>query len=231
MDVLFYEGVHSVIFGNKHSWLDWHLVPLTKPVIPPPELVENFVDIPGANGQLDLTEVINGFPTYKSRSGEFSFVIDPGYWYLNDAYTEIANYLHGRRMRMILTDDPDWFYEGRFYISGAESGKDYSTISLKYVVDPFKLQINPIPGLEGLEVSDSLTVYVSVGTSPMRIVPKITSSSSMRATLSRSGEEDSTTDIVEGSYRYPALILGPGLNQITFTGSGTVSIEVRGGSL
>ena len=238
MDVLFYEGAHSVIFGNKHSWLDWHLVPMSKPVVPPPEVVENYVDIPGANGQLDLTDVMNGFPTYKSRSGEFSFIIDPKYWFLDKAYPEIANYIHGRRMRIILTDDPDWCYEGRVSISGADSGRDYSTISFKYVVDPFKLTVNPLPGYDNLEVegtgNNSLVVDISVGLSPMRVIPKITAditSSSMTAVLHRAGETDVGTVISQGSYRYPALVLGPGLNRITFSGEGTVSIEVRGGSL
>lgn len=235
MDVLFYEGVHSVIFGNKHSWLDWHLVPASKPVVPPPELVENYVDIPGANGQLDLTDVMNGFPTYKNRSGEFSFIIDPEYWFLDKAYPEIANAVHGQKMRVILTDDPEWCYEGRVAISNAESGRDYSTITFKYNFDPFKLTVNPLPGFEGLTVpttgSTSRTVDISIGLSPMRAIPKITSSAAMTATLHREGETDVSTNIVEGSYRYPALVLGPGLNQITFTGTGTVSIEARGGSL
>ena len=234
MDVLFYEGVHSVIFGSKHSWLDWHLVPLSKPVIPPPELVENYVDIPGANGQLDLSEVVNGFPTYKNRSGEFSFVIDPAYWFLDKAYDEIANELHGKRTRVILTDDPNWFYEGRVSISSAEAGRDYSTISFKYNFDPFKLSVDVVPGLSGINVSGTTEVTVPIGMSPMRTVPRImadVTSGSMTATLKRSGEPDSVTDIATGSFRYPALVLGPGSNKLVFSGEGTVTIEVRGGSL
>ena len=134
----------------------------------------------------------------------------------------------------MLTDDPNWYYEGRVAISAVESGKDYSTITFSYNLDPFKLRVDTVPGLKNLVVDESLAVDVSIGLSPMRTVPRITAdvtSTSMTATLHRDSEEDLTTNIHTGSYRYPALVLGPGWNQIEFTGSGTVSIEVRGGSL
>ena len=32
-----YTGEHAIIFGNKHSWEDWHLYPAKRYVIPPPK--------------------------------------------------------------------------------------------------------------------------------------------------------------------------------------------------
>ena len=236
MDVLYYNGVHSIMFGDKHTWFDWHLVPLSKPVIPPPELVENFVDIPGANGQLDLTDVLNGFPTYKNRSGEFAFIIDPAYGFLESVYPSIANTLHGHRTRVILTDDPDWYYEGRVVVSAAETGKDYSSISFKCNLDPFKMTVNPIPGYDQLEVDGTLTLEnISFGTCPMRQVARITASGiplggHITATLTNADGE-MTSEIGNGSFRYPGLVFAPGSNTLVLNGTGTVSLEIRGGSL
>jgi phage-related protein len=236
LDVLYYNGVHSIMFGDKHTWFDWHLVPLSKPVIPPPELVENFVDIPGANGQLDLTDVLNGFPTYKNRSGEFAFIIDPAYGYLDSVYPMIANTLHGRRTKVILTDDPDWYYEGRVVVSSAESSKDYSSISFACNLDHFKLTVNPIPGYEQIEVNGTKTLDgISFGYCPMRQIAKITATDvplggHIDATLTNVDGE-MTGKIVEGSYRYPGLVFAPGSNTLVLNGTGTVTIELRGGSL
>ena len=231
MDVIFYDGTHAVVFGDRHSWHDWHLIPASKPTVPPPELVENFIDIPGANGQLDLTEILNGFPTYKSREAEFDFILDPAGWSLEEAYTSISNYLHGQRRRVVLADDPDWYYEGRIVVSAAQPGAQYSTIRFRCILDPFKYSVTPIEGLSGLTVDGTRTVTFSIGSSPMRQMPRITSSAAMSAAFSWNGGTAVTVPIAEGTYKYPGIVLGPGTNTLTFTGTGTVSIEARGGSL
>ena len=64
---------HSVRFTKKgvvkNSWSDWYLVPSSRPVINPPEPKFNTVDIPGANGSIDLTEVVSGDVVYQNRTG------------------------------------------------------------------------------------------------------------------------------------------------------------------
>ena len=73
MYVTEYNGEHSVVFGNKDSWKDWHLIPSSRPVFVMPEVKTNFVDIPGSDGGIDLSEVLSGYPVYKNRNGSFKF--------------------------------------------------------------------------------------------------------------------------------------------------------------
>jgi hypothetical protein len=44
---------------------------------------------------------------------------------------------------MILQDDPDYYYEGRYTVGNWESGASNSAISISYQLDPYKIKILP----------------------------------------------------------------------------------------
>lgn len=139
---------HSITFGDKNTWDDWHLVPETRPVINPPEPKFVKIDIPSGDGDLDLTNALSPYTYYQNRTGELTFIVmnDLYYqvknekeWYVK--YTEVMNYLHGKKMRMVLEDDRQYFYIGRFYVSEWESEEHHSKIVIKYDVEPYKWNI------------------------------------------------------------------------------------------
>ena len=70
---------HSITFINsqnkeKNTWDDWYLIPSSRPVFNPPSVKTQYIDIPGANGQIDLTESLTGYPVYKNREGSWNFM-------------------------------------------------------------------------------------------------------------------------------------------------------------
>ena len=129
---------HSITFGDKNTWDDWHLVPKKRPSFSMPKFKSHIIDIPGADGVIDLSTALTGYPVYGNREGSWEFMVLNGYgeWY--DRYSEIASYLHGQRFRAILEDDLAFYYEGRFEVDDWKSDKDWSTISIKYNVGPYK---------------------------------------------------------------------------------------------
>lgn len=138
---------HSVTFGEKNSWTDWHLVASSRPVISPPPVKTQYVEIPGADGSIDLTDALAGRPAYGDREGSIDFVVLNDYNLDNydynwiDVYTSIMQYLHGRRMTMVLEDDPLYYYEGRFSVNSWKSDQNNSTITIDYHVSPYKYRI------------------------------------------------------------------------------------------
>lgn len=138
---------HSITFGNKNTWTDWHLVPSSRPIISAPSPKVQYVDIPGADGSIDLTESLAGRPVFSDREGNIEFIIlndynIEGYEYDPMAlYSEIMQYLHGRYLRMVLEDDPNYYYEGRFSIESWTPGEHNSTISITYRLSPYKYRI------------------------------------------------------------------------------------------
>lgn len=47
-------------------------------------------------------------------------------------YREIANFLHGKRYKCILEDEPDYYYEGRFQVGNLGSSNHSSTLTISY---------------------------------------------------------------------------------------------------
>lgn len=147
---------YSVIFENldgdrRNTWDDWHLVPTSRPVINPPELKKKTIAIPGGNSEIDITDALTGFPLFENRQGDIEFVVVNDYSELvkthtewNVIYSEIMGYLHGKRMRMYLEDDPDYYYEGRFTVNTWKSNSYYSTITISYDVGPYRWWKNNI---------------------------------------------------------------------------------------
>lgn len=122
-------------------WEDWHLVSSSRPLFLPPKLKESYIDIPGGDGALDLSEVLTGTPVYSNRTGSWDLYVMNGYWDWVDAYSTIMNYLHGQRMYAILEDDKTHYYEGRFTVNTWRSDPSYSRITINYNVDPYKYTI------------------------------------------------------------------------------------------
>lgn len=138
MDFLLMKD-YSINFGDKNTWTDWHLVPTSRPVINPPQLKKKTIDIPGWNGSLDLSESLTGYPVFENRTGSIEFYVMNGFaqWY--EIYAEVMNYLHGKKMQMILSEDPDFYYEGRFTVNNWKSDKGRSRIAIDYDVAPYKM--------------------------------------------------------------------------------------------
>lgn len=141
---------HSVTFGDKNTWDDWKLVAAERPFIAPPTPKTNMVDIPGASSQLDFSEELTGYPTYGNRTGSIEFTITDQYDSYQEMrwkrkYSEIMTYISGRHLQMVLEDDPDYYYEGRFsvesYKPGSSASESYSKITINYDVGPYKWTI------------------------------------------------------------------------------------------
>ena len=137
---------HSITFGDKNTYDDWHLMPSSRPVFNPPEVKMKTIDLPGANGVLDMSEALTGYPLFNNRKGSFEFYVLNDYWNSwKDAYSSISNYIHGRQMKAILDDDKTYYYFGRFAVNEWKSEEGHSKIVIDYNVDPYKYLVTGLP--------------------------------------------------------------------------------------
>ena len=150
-----FDGTRIGAGRTRHTFLDWFLVPKERPSIAKAPVKEYYIDIPGTNGGLDLTESLAGFPLYDYIEGSFTFTI------LNDRVLPIINnkcektkevnitweilnrdirdFLNGKKMYMMLEDDPTWYYYGRFTVNKYDSSEAAnSKIEISYKVYPYK---------------------------------------------------------------------------------------------
>lgn len=238
---------HSVTFGDKNTYDDWHIVPSTRPLFAPPPVKTNYIDLPGSNGKLDLTDVLNGRPVYENRTGSMEFIVLNGFGEWQNRYSEICNYLHGKKMKAVLEDDPAWYYEGRFTVNEWRSEKDWSRIVIDYDVGPFKKEIinsiepwkwDPFDLNEGVIREFNGLVVDEVGGGILITIPGSTEMVSPLFTVESS--DGKGMDIMYNGIRYhlydgesknPNLIISQTTSTMGVIGNGRITIAYRGGSL
>lgn len=130
--------IHSVMIGDKHSYFDWFLIPSSRPTIEMPSLKSNSVAISGGNGALDFSDALTKYPVYSDRTGSIEFHVLNDHRKWNEAYSDIADYVHGQKRQLWLEDDPNFFYEGRFTVNKWDSKEYFSSITIDYVLSPYK---------------------------------------------------------------------------------------------
>lgn len=233
---------HSITLGSKNTWDSWHLIPKSRPLVNPPRPKTNYVDIPGGNGQIDLTENLTGKPTYENRTGSWTFIAENGFKPWSELYSEIMAHLHGRAMRATLEDDPSYFYEGRFSVSGWDSGANYSTITIDYNLNPYKwsahsstedwiwdtfnFETGVIKQYSNLSLEEGPVTVDITGREIPAIPVFITSAPGV--TMTYGGK---TYALSIGHNVFDDIVVNEGTYEFTFQGSGTITLQCRGGVL
>lgn len=236
------KSYHSINIGEKNTWDDWHIVPTTRPLIAAPRVKTSFISLPGGDGSLDLTEVLAGRPTYERRTGSWEFIVlnDFGDWATR--YSDMMAYLQGRQFKIILDDDPEYYYLGRVSVNEWHSEPYWSRVVFDYNVDPYKRNVDgfgdkwlwdpfnfesdSIKDYHKLEVNGTLEIdFINDGLSYIR---PVISASNNSIRMDFSGE---SYTLDRGPNALDGLSFPPGTSHLVFTGNGTVTIESIGGQL
>ena len=154
------SGSHRVF----NTYDDLYLVPTTRPIIDPPSVKTKKIEVPGTNGVIDLTESLTPYPVYNNRTGSIDFAVlnDKMHWAA--LYSKIMNYLHGRRAKVVLEEDKNWYYDGRWALKSWKpdnSGK-WPTVNLEYDLSPFKLSTRTSTELDDDWLWDPFSFYDGV---------------------------------------------------------------------
>ena len=104
------------------------------------KLKENYVDIPGGNGSLNLSYAPQGYPVYEDR--EISFTLFKG---VDDVALEairakLANMFHGQEVHLILPNDLHSYWAGVIQF-GAISGYNSGKIPVTFRAQPYKTHL------------------------------------------------------------------------------------------
>lgn len=127
--------------NGRNTWSAWHLIPSSRPVFIPPAFKSNYIDIPGGNGTIDVSTILSGYPVYNDRESSVEFYVMNGYKEWQVAYSDIMDYVHGQKMKVILEDDPAYYYRGRVTVNEWKSEKDWSKIVLDFHLEPYKYDL------------------------------------------------------------------------------------------
>ena len=229
----------GVTIGDKHSYNDWGMI-LTNQVISPPVPQTNMVAVPMRDGSIDLTEALAEDIKYNDRTITLTFSVIDARNTWSAKVSEIQNYIHGKRLQIILDDDSSFYYNGRVAVNEWNSQKSVGKLVVECIVEPFKYDIissavdwewdifdfeeGIINETGALIVNGSTTITLICRRK--RMFPIFTVSKNMTVTF-----DGEIYNLKAGSQKVYDIFLCEGENELTFTGNGTVSIDYIGGSL
>lgn len=118
-----------------HSYDDLGMIPKSMIAIAPPIPKLVTFDVPGSDGEIDLTDALTGRVMYNTRQGEIELLVLSGTEYAQ-AYTNCLSIFNGQKKSIVLDDEPGTTYTGRFWVDKWKSFEQFSNIVIKYEIDP-----------------------------------------------------------------------------------------------
>ena len=212
----------GISFGDVHSYHDLNLL-LSEVDIPPATPKTTYVEIPGGDGSIDLTEA-HGEVKFKDRDCSFTFTMNPADDLSDLAFEEkkmeVSNLLNGQVFRITLDKDEDYYFEGRCEVSEYLSDKRLRQFVVKAKVRPYKYKQN-VTTMK-FELSEQGKM-VNIMNGRKAVSPSITCSND-NTVIVFGGE---TYNLSKGTHKILDIQLTEGNNQLTISGVGTVTFSFQ----
>ena len=211
----------DIRFGTKWMHADYGLI-VAPYAISIPEPQTNFVDIPGRDGALDLSEAF-GTVRYADRIIPLTMYARAPF---DTLISSFAADVHGRRMNLIFDRDPTYYYDARVTVEDVEHHAGYCELSLECRARPYKMEHFETT----ITVLPTGSATVTLTNTRMPVVPTITVSAEMTLTFTLSGTNYSV-NLSAGTHVIPSLVLLEGDTAIEITGTGRITFTYRKGTL
>lgn len=220
--------MYGMLINGLHSFNDLGLVATSRPRIQLPEPKLEYLQIPGRQESIDISESLAGEVLYEMREGCFEFIVaNKNKW--NETCHSVKTLIHGKSVKLSLDDEPLFYYQGRMWVSDFKSDKNYSTLTLNYKLQPYKYSVDDSDGVHtiwGMQVDDKREITL-VHDFDMTLIPEFNNLSSNSMLLDSNGKK---YEIKTGFNRFPQLRSKINM-RLTFVGNGMVNISYKRGWL
>jgi len=228
--------------GAYHSFEDLDLLPAAQPDFGTPKLKSTLVSVPGSNGRLDLSRALTGYMTYDIRSPTLRYYLRGSEAARHAKLSRLRNILHGQEVKIIPDEAPNGYWTGLLEVNAPQQQIGAWIVTVGGSLDPYKRDTtttaedwlwDPFCFIDGVireygSIAVSGTKTVTVVSSPAGGSPVFTASASMTMTY---GGKTYNLSAGENSFDDIELPHAETEAAFTFTGTGTVSIDFRGGYL
>lgn len=229
-----------------HTFDDWGLYIVNTDCIKEPEQYTRYIEIPGRNGLLDLSETISGTQIYISRQIEISLAGTRPKTEWDEIISAFRNKINGKVCKIVFDNDKGYYWRGRVNIKDFVSSLTYGSFTVdipkaepyKYSItsstepwlwDPFNFETGIITYIGAMSVSGSRTVTIPAGYMPTTPEFVVSNKTSGTFTVTYDG---TAYDLSVGTNKIPSITVGGDSDvELTFTGTAKVEIVYRSGSL
>lgn len=205
----------GAIFGDKRSKEDYNAI-MNYARITTPTVKENYVDVPGGNSSLDLTEAVSGITL---NDGQISFK----FTFMNDENrSRMKNDLHGKKVKIILERESEYFYEGRLSCKEGDYAGNIYELYIDARVAPFKQEIRITEHTEQVTAAHDIILM----NDRMPAMPSMTVTGDVSIIYNGISVRMSS-----GTYEIPEITLHEGMNRLHVAGRGSIKLEYRKGRI
>lgn len=207
--------MHGAIFGDKRTKEDYGAI-MNYARITPPSVKDNYVDIAGGNSSIDLTEAVGGV-VFEDGKISFKFTL-----FNVESKEKMKNDLHGKRFKIFLEREPEFFFEGRVSVtSETQSGNIYE-LCMDAKVKPYKIENQITIHDEEVKAVKEIIIF----NERMPTMPVITVRGNINVTF-----ENISFSLKTGIYEIPEITFHEGINRLKVSGNGNIRLEYRKGQL
>ncbi len=184
----------------------------------PPEPRESRVEVPGRDGDVDLTDHLMGWPTFGDRRLRFTLVALDRRTRSDvvGGLTAFKRDWHGRRCHISYTGDPGYWYDGRLVVGAPEYRLGAWSAKCEATCAPYKSRGEVV---YHLDAALGRTVNVPCGARSQCPVVEVSS----RTLVNLGGQ---TFEFGPGASRNLDLWLAGGTNRLTVNGTPDYSVAV-----
>lgn len=229
-----------------HTIDDWDFALSNNNYIGDPQMETSYIQVPGREGLIDASEAISGRRIFTKRPLAFNLggMRERRSW--DGIISRLRNDIDGHVCRITLDNDRGYYWHGRVYITDFDRFRGLGSFTLSMpVADPYKISVQSSAepwlwdpfnfetgviiqtGAEVISGSGSITIDHGYMLTCPQIVVSDMISSTFKVTYD--GTEYALTS---GSNTIPAIMVGGDDDvTLTFSGSATVQIVYRSGSL
>lgn len=214
----------KMIFGTYDTALHG-LWTLTEWELTDPEYKQNFMEIPGRDGPLDLSAALtDGEPKYGSRTLTAIFESSEGDRLTRKSRIDtMVNWLSGWRMNIELPDDSEHYITGRLHVQRLYNDMAHASVQVTAICDPWRY--NKSETVVTLTAAADAQTAVLVNSGRRTVVPLLEITGTDAEVLLVFG--GSSWALGVGTYQLPDLELKQGSADITYSGTGDLKLTYR----
>lgn len=213
------------LIDKYNTYSDWDLI-LESKSIPKAEANTKYVTLDGMSGSLDLSESLTGEVSYKDRTISMTFFTNYGKRKdREDLIQGIAEAIHGKRVKIIEPDKPDFYLMGRPKIKSYSNNLAYASLTIEADCDPWSYALTETVRRVDLNGSD-VTELVFNNRGVKTVCPEIKVTGAVKV-IYRGVE----TSLVNGTYKISDIKLRQGSTVIGVSGTGSITFTYREATL
>lgn len=190
-----------------------------------PEYQAYYVEVKGRDGSLDFSTVLtDGEPKYSNRTLTATLESSEGNrMERQERISRMINELDGFRMNIQHPDYPEHYLTGRVQVKLDYNDLAHAAVTVTATCEPWLYAI--AERQYNLTAATDKKTAVLANHGRRKVVPQVVISGESASFLIECGTW--SVALGPGTYQLPALLLGMGNTQITYSGTGTAKITYR----